>query len=452
MCMALVVVILAAGKGSRMKSSIPKVLHKLAGKCLLEHLLDKVRILNPVRTVVVYNQDVLKDAVNDKQIIWIKQIEQKGTGDAVKCVFSVLGDLEDNDQVLVLYGDTPLVFVETLRKLLSLSGKLKILGGYLDEPFGYGRLIFDQSSNFLKIVEEKEASISEKQIKRVNSGIMAIEYRWLVRNLPKLVCHSNNEYYLTDLAALAVQDGIDVRVCLAENSFEIRGINNLLQLSEAERWYQKRIANQLMMDGLRISDPDRFDLRGTVNFDQDVVIGANVLLEGTVKLGKGTIVGHGCCLKDVVLGERVVVSAYSVLEGAVVEDDCIIGPFARLRAGSYLHENSRVGNFVELKKCKLGNNSKVNHLTYLGDAEIGKNVNIGAGTITCNYDGYGKFTTKVGDNSFIGSNVSLVAPLILEDEVTVGAGSVVTRLVPKGNLALGRGRQVNLKRTKYEKK
>ena len=389
--MALVVVILAAGKGSRMKSSIPKVLHNLAGKYLLKHLLDKVKFLNPARTVVVYNQDILKDTIKDEQIIWIKQIEQKGTGDAVRCVFSVLKDLEDSDQVLILCGDAPLVFVETLKKLLSLPGKFKILGGYLHDPFGYGRLVFDQNSNFLKIIEEKEASVSEKQIKNVNSGIVAAEYRWLVRNLPKLICHSNGEYYLTDLAALAVQSGEDVQVCLAEDSFEIRGINNLLQLSEAERWYQRQVANQLMMDGLKINDPDRFDLRGTVDFDQDVIIGANVLLEGKVKLGKGTVIGNGCCLKDVVLGERVVVSAYSVLEGAVVEDDCVIGPFARLRTGSYLSENSRVGNFVELKKCKLGNNSKVNHLTYLGDAEIGKNVNIGAGTITCNYDGYSKY-------------------------------------------------------------
>ncbi len=444
--MALVVVILAAGKGSRMRSAVPKVLHQLAGKSLLNHLLDTVRVLNPQKVVVVYNQEIVRETVDDASIVWAKQVERQGTGDAVKCACQVLGNLQAQDQILILCGDVPLIQSTTLSQLLSLPSKIKILAAQLDNPFGYGRLIFNPHGDFLKIVEEQEASEQEKKVRTVNSGIIAIEYQWLVQTLPRLTRHRNGEYYLTDLMALAVQESIKVLVHFAQNPFEVQGINNLLQLSQAERWYQKNLAEQLMLKGLQIKDPARFDLRGQVCFGEDVVIEPNVLLDGKIQLGNGTVIETGCCLKNVTLGNNVRVRAYSVLEEAVIEDEAIVGPFARLRAGSHLAKNSRVGNFVELKQCKLGEQSKVNHLTYLGDAEVGQRVNIGAGTITCNYDGKLKSKTKIGDNAFIGSNVALVAPVVVEQKAIVGAGSVITRLVPADNLALGRGKQVNLKK------
>jgi bifunctional UDP-N-acetylglucosamine pyrophosphorylase/glucosamine-1-phosphate N-acetyltransferase len=451
--MTLAVVILAAGKGTRMKSSMPKVLHPLAHKPLVQHVIDTARSLDPSQIVVVYGHggDQVREVVIDADLSWAEQAEQLGTGHAVQ---QAMPHIKEADRVLVLYGDVPLTSAETLRELLDQAGKgMGLLTINLDDPSGYGRIVRDDKGAVERIVEQKDANADELAIQEVNTGIMIFPGEKLSGWLNGL---SNNnaqgEYYLTDLLAIAVSDGVSIAVTQPEHQFEADGVNNKLQLAELERAYQRLQADRLMTDGVLLRDPNRFDLRGSLTHGTDCEIDINVIIEGNVTLGNNVKIGANVVLRNVSIGDNTVVVENCIFDDATVGADCTIGPFSRLRPGADLTGGAHIGNFVEIKKSVVGLGSKVNHLTYIGDSQIGAGVNIGAGTITCNYDGANKHTTVIGDNAFIGSNSALVAPVTIGKGATIGAGSVIRKDTPDDKLTLSGGKQVTIENWERPKK
>ena len=451
--MTLAVVILAAGKGTRMKSSMPKVLHPLAHKPLVQHVIDTARSLDPSQIVVVYGHggDQVREVVIDADLSWAEQAEQLGTGHAVQ---QAMPHIKEADRVLVLYGDVPLTSAETLRELLDQAGEgMGLLTINLDDPSGYGRIVRDDKGAVERIVEQKDANADELAIQEVNTGIMVFPGEKLSGWLNGL---SNNnaqgEYYLTDLLAMAVSDGVSIAVTQPEHQFEADGVNNKLQLAELERAYQRLQADRLMTDGVLLRDPNRFDLRGSLTHGTDCEIDINVIIEGNVTLGNNVKIGANVVLRNVSIGDNTVVVENCIFDNATVGADCTIGPFSRLRPGADLIGGAHIGNFVEIKKSVVGLGSKVNHLTYIGDSQIGAGVNIGAGTITCNYDGANKHTTVIGDNAFIGSNSALVAPVTIGKGATIGAGSVIRKDTPDDKLTLSGGKQVTIENWERPKK
>ncbi len=443
--MTLAVVILAAGKGTRMKSALPKVLHPIAGRPMVQHVVDAAAALSPANTVVVYGHggERVREAVSGERLRWAEQAEQLGTGHAVAQALPHLNE----DVVLVLYGDVPLIRPETLRDFVARVNdrSLALMSLELDDPAGYGRIVRDDRGQVTRIVEQKDARDDEKRIREINTGILACSRRFLNDSLPKLSNrNAQGEYYLTDLIAMAVEAGMEVVTEQPEHAWEVDGVNDRVQLARLERVYQRVRAEALMRGGVTLLDPARLDIRGAVSTGTDVTIDVNVVLEGKVTLGDGVRIGPNCVIRDAHIATGAVIEANSVIDGAVVGEGCNVGPFARLRPGTELAAKARVGNFVETKKARIGEGSKVNHLTYIGDSRIGKGVNVGAGTITCNYDGVNKFQTVMKDGVFIGSNSSLVAPVTIGENATVGAGSVVTKDVPDNGLAVARGQQRNI--------
>ncbi|GGC66509.1 bifunctional UDP-N-acetylglucosamine diphosphorylase/glucosamine-1-phosphate N-acetyltransferase GlmU [Marinobacter halophilus] len=440
------VVILAAGQGSRMKSALPKVLHPVAGKPMLHHVIKTAKQLGAekIHTVIGHGADQVRASLDEPAVNWVMQSEQLGTGHAVA---QALPDLPDDARVLVLYGDVPLTRKDTLEAMVSDldATNLALLTVNMDNPHGYGRIVRGSDGQVQAIVEQKDASAEQQTINEVNTGILAVSARHLKSWLPTLSNrNAQGEYYLTDIIAMAVGHNLTVTVSQPLNPFEVQGVNNRLQLAELERWFQRQQAERLMIEGATLADPARIDVRGELSIGNDLWIDVNVVFEGKVTLGSNVSIGPGCVIKDTTIANGAEIKAHSLIEGAVVGANAQIGPFARLRPGTELAANTKVGNFVETKKAVVGEGSKINHLSYVGDASLGRNVNVGAGTITCNYDGVNKHTTSIGDDVFVGSNTSLVAPVTLGAEVTIGAGSTITRDVKASELAVARGKQRNI--------
>lgn len=437
------VVILAAGKGTRMYSELPKVLHPLAGKPMVQHVIDAAMETGAKQVHLVYGHggDLLKSTLTNPDLNWVIQAEQLGTGHAMQQAAPFFADDED---ILMLYGDVPLISHTTLARLLAAKpqGGIALLTVKLDDPTGYGRIVRDAHNAVVGIVEHKDASEQQRQINEINTGILAANGGDLKRWLSQLTNNNaQGEYYITDIIAMAASEGRRVTAVHPDRLSEVEGVNNRLQLSALERVYQREQADKLLLAGVMLLDPARFDLRGTLKHGRDVTIDANVILEGAVTLGDRVEIGAGCVIKNSVIGAGCVISPYTVLENAVLEADCTVGPFARLRPGAELGQGAHVGNFVEMKKARLGNGSKAGHLSYLGDADIGDDVNIGAGTITCNYDGANKHKTIIGDNVFVGSDTQLVAPVTIAKGVTIAAGTTVTRDVAENELVISRVKQ-----------
>ena len=440
------VVILAAGKGTRMVSSKPKVLHELAGKSLLQHSLDTANDLdsNTVQVVIGHESTQIKNAIGDKNVNFVSQSEQLGTAHAVH---QTLEFLDKSAIALVLYGDVPLIKSETLQKLLSTVHKnsMAVLTCDVAVPTGLGRILRDNDGKVEAIVEEKDANQAQKLITEINTGIMAIPVAKLHDWLPRISTNNaQGEYYLTDIVALAIADGSEVFSSSCNDPLEASGVNNRLQLAELERHYQREQAKHLLLSGVTLADPERIDIRGQLDIEHDVEIDINVILEGKVKIASNVSIGANCILKDCEIGAGSVILANTIIDSATIGSACSIGPFARIRPGTELADEVKIGNFVETKKSTIAKGSKVSHLSYIGDSDIGCNVNIGAGTITCNYDGVNKFKTSIGDNTFIGSNTALVAPINIANGATIGAGSTITKDVAENQLGLTRAKQHNL--------
>lgn len=440
--MKLQVVILAAGQGTRMKSQLPKVLHLLAGKPFLEYVVDNALALQALNTYVVvgHGSEVVKEHLADYSLSWVEQTEQLGTGHAVA---QALPEIDDDSVVLVLYGDVPLTSKETLQELLAQvnDNSLALLTVNLSNPAGYGRIVRDAKNRVTAIVEEKDASTEQRKITEGNTGILAVSGAKLKTWLPQLSSdNAQGEYYLTDTIAMAVADGMEVVAVAAKTEQEVQGINSRQQQATLERWYQLQLANALMVGGATLADPARIDIRGKVSHGQDIFIDVNAVFEGEVTLGNGVQVGPNVQIINSRIGDGVIINANSVIENSDIAAGCQVGPFARLRAGTRLAENAKIGNFVETKQVDIGPGSKVNHLSYVGDAKLGRDVNIGAGTITCNYDGANKHLTEIGDDVFIGSNSALVAPIKISAGATVGAGSTLSANVEAQTLVVARGK------------
>ncbi|WP_342623759.1 bifunctional UDP-N-acetylglucosamine diphosphorylase/glucosamine-1-phosphate N-acetyltransferase GlmU [Pseudomonas alkylphenolica] len=443
--MSLDIVILAAGQGTRMRSALPKVLHPVAGDSMLGHVIHSARQLQPqgIHVVIGHGAERVRERLAADDLNFVLQDQQLGTGHAVAQALPAL----TADTVLILYGDVPLIEVDTLKRLLTKVSpeQLGLLTVNLVDPTGYGRIVRDAQGQVAAIVEHKDASDAQKAIKEGNTGILAVPGTRLAEWLGRL---SNNnaqgEYYLTDVIAMAVADGLVVATEQPLDPMEVQGANDRRQLAELERHYQLREARRLMAQGVTLRDPARFDVRGEVTVGRDVLIDINVILEGRVVIEDDVVIGPNCVIKNSTLRKGVVVKANSHLEGAIMGEGSDAGPFARLRPGSVLEARAHVGNFVELKNAHLGEGAKAGHLTYLGDAEVGARTNIGAGTITCNYDGANKFKTILGEDVFIGSNNSLVAPVDILDGATTAAGSTITQNVEAAQLAVGRARQRNI--------
>jgi len=444
--MALQVVILAAGKGTRMRSALPKVMQPLAGKPLLAHVLDASRTLGAERPIVVYGHggDVVQNAFTNDAIDWVLQAEQKGTGHAVLVALPVLAK---EGSTLILYGDVPLLSVSTLQRLLAVcegKNELGLLTVTLDNPTGYGRIV-REAGKVSRIVEQKDASADELLIKEVNTGILCVPNALLHKWLPELRnANSQGEYYLTDLIGMATAEGVTVTAVHPETPWEVEGVNDKLQLATLERVWQRAQADALLRAGVTIIDPARVDIRGELVHGQDVLLEPNVQINGRVVLGDGVQVGIGSVLSNCEIAAETIIKPYSIIDSASIGERAQIGPFARIRPGSDLGADVHIGNFVETKATRMGAGSKANHLTYLGDAVIGSGSNIGAGTITCNYDGANKHLTTIGDNVFIGSNNSLVAPVEISSNATTGAGSTITKSVAQATLAVSRAKQITL--------
>ncbi|MBK1629517.1 UDP-N-acetylglucosamine diphosphorylase/glucosamine-1-phosphate N-acetyltransferase [Thiohalocapsa halophila] len=444
--MTLGVVILAAGKGTRMRSALPKVLHPLAGRPLLRHVLDAAEAVGAARICVVYGHggELVPQALADADCTFVEQAERLGTGHAVQQALPAMADV---DRVLVLYGDVPLIEAETLNRLIADSGEtaLGLLTMTLADPSGYGRIVRDDTGRVQRIVEQKDASAAERAITEVNTGIITAERERLAQWLGR-VDNDNvqREYYLTDVIGLAAADGVEVVTAQPETLEEVAGVNDRLQLAELERYHQRRTAECLMRRGTSIADPARIDIRGRLECERDVVLDINLICEGEVRIGAGAHIGPNCLLKDCDIGPSAEVLANSVIEGAHVGAGARIGPFARLRPAADIGRDCHIGNFVEVKKAQIAAGSKVNHLSYIGDAVIGSGVNVGAGTITCNYDGANKHRTVIDDGAFIGSNTALVAPVAVGAGATIGAGSVVSRDAPAEQLTVCRAKQVTI--------
>lgn len=444
--MGLTVVILAAGEGKRMCSSLPKVLHPLAGKPLLAHVIATAKALDPEQIIVVYGHKgtQVKEAITDQAITWVVQDQQLGTGHAVQ---TALPKIKPGNQVLVLCGDVPLINVTTLRSLCSAATakEVALMVVNLKKPEQYGRILRDKHDSVVGIVEAKDATPEQLLITEINTGIYLLPEAKLQKWLPALKANNaQTEYYLTDVVRLAVADGVKITTIEPATPIETLGVNTKAQLAELERAYQCLQAHSLMEKGVTLLDPQRFDLRGKVTVGEDVIIDVNVIFEGKVVIGDRCVIGANTILKNVVLGDDVEIKAFSYCEEAKIDNHCLIGPYARLRPGAELKAGVKVGNFVEIKKSVIDEGSKVNHLSYVGDAKVGKQVNIGAGTITCNYDGVHKFQTTIEDNVFVGSNVQLIAPVTLGRGATIGAGSTISKDAPADKLTVSRAKQVTI--------
>ena len=443
--MSLDIVILAAGQGTRMRSALPKVLHPVAGKPMLGHVIDTARALQPQRIHVVigHGAEAVRERLAGDDLNFVLQERQLGTGHALAQALPFI----QAEQVLVLYGDVPLIEAPTLERLLgqAVAGQLALLTVELADPTGYGRILRDASGRVRAIVEQKDASAEQRLIREGNTGILALPAARLGDWLGRLSSdNAQGEYYLTDVIAMAVADGLSVATAQPADAMEVQGANDRRQLAELERHYQLRAAQRLMAQGVTLLDPARFDLRGEVSVGRDVLIDVNVILEGRVVIEDEVEIGPHCVIRNSTLRRGSVVKANSHLDGAELGEGADCGPFARLRPGSVLGAGAHVGNFVELKNTVMGEGAKAGHLAYLGDAEIGAASNIGAGTITCNYDGANKHRTSIGADAFIGTNNSLVAPLCIGAGATTAAGSVITSEVPAHQLAVGRARQRNV--------
>jgi len=441
--MDLSIIVLAAGQGTRMRSDLPKVLHPLGGQPLLAHALDTAHRLEAsvIHTVIGHGADRVRQAFDRPDVHWVIQERQLGTGHAVA---QVLPDVPDSHTVLVMYGDVPLITPATLKPLLDIAAgdRLAVLTAVLDNPAGYGRILQDLDGGIRGIVEEKDASDEQRCIGEINSGFLAApaaRLRAWVGALDNR--NAQGEFYLTDVVALAVRDGVPVRAVRAADPHEILGVNDRVQLAALERCFQQRQARDCLQAGVTLIDPARFDLRGRLTAGHDVVIDVNVVLEGVIRLGNRVTIGPNVVLRDTTVGDDVAILANCVIEDATIGAGARIGPFARIRPETVLAAGSHIGNFVEIKKSQVGAGSKVNHLSYIGDTSVGRNVNIGAGTITCNYDGANKHRTVIGDDVFIGSDTQLVAPVEIGDGATIGAGSTITRNAPAGELTLSRAPQ-----------
>jgi len=439
------IVILAAGQGKRMHSHLPKVLHPIAGKALAAHVLDTARRLGQSRIclVVGHGGEVVRSALAAADVACAVQEPQLGTGHAV---MQALPLLDGEGMTLVLYGDVPLIQAATLQRLVQAAGDgLAVLTVDLENPKGYGRIIRDSAGRVQRIVEEKDATPAERLVRETNTGIMALPTARLQDWLSRLSNdNAQGEYYLTDVVALAVADGVPVHTAQPEGEWEVAGVNSKVQLAELERVYQLRLAHGLLEQGVRLADPARLDVRGQLRCGRDVAIDVGCVFEGEVVLEEAVDIGPYCVLKNVTVKAGARIAAFSHLEGAVVGPDAIVGPYARLRPGTELGAEAHVGNFVELKNSILGPGSKANHLAYVGDATVGQRVNIGAGTITCNYDGANKHRTVIEDDAFIGSDSQLVAPVIVGRGATLGAGTTLTKDAPADSLTVSRARQVSL--------
>lgn len=444
--MALQVIILAAGQGTRMRSRRPKVLQPLAAKPLLQHVLACAREIKPQTIHVVYGHggEQVRDCFQQDGLNWVEQAEQLGTGHAVQ---QVLPELGDDDTALILYGDVPLIQSQTCHRLVEAAGSqdLSMLTMQLDNPDGYGRIVRDADGRIQAIVEQKDASEQQRMIREINTGFMAAKVKQLRAWLQRLDCDNvQGEYYLTDIVAMAVADQVTIQTIEPGEESEIMGVNDKCQLAQLERIYQTRQAQDLMQRGVTIIDPARFDLRGEVQVGQDVEIDVNVILEGTITLGNEVRIGANCHIRNTRIGDGVQILDNTFIEDAVIGARSCIGPFSRIRPETELQDQVKVGNFVEIKKSTVATGSKVNHLSYIGDCSVGTGVNIGAGTITCNYDGANKYHTTIGDNAFIGSCTQLVAPVVVGEGSTIGAGSTITNDTPQEQLTLSRSRQVSV--------
>jgi len=447
------IVVLAAGEGKRMKSARAKVLLPLAGRPMLAHVLDTARALHPQKIHVVYGHrgEQVQTAFSDQSdIAWVHQAEQKGTGHAMQLAIS---SIPEAARVLVLYGDVPLIRPMTLQPLVEAQAALAVLAADLPDPTGYGRVLLDAAQRVTGIVEEKDATPAQRATRTINTGVIAADARrlrgWLARLDNK---NAQGEFYLTDVFALAAADNASALAILSTDPNAIVGANDAWQLAQLERRYQQRAARNLCAQGVRFADPARFDLRGSVNAGRDVEIDVDVVLEGAVTLGDEVRVGAFCRIRNSTLAAGSVVHAHSDLDGVVTHGACVIGPYARLRPGTEIAAGAHVGNFVEVKNASIGNGSKANHLSYIGDATIGAGVNVGAGTITCNYDGINKFRTLIEDGAFIGSNSALVAPVTIGKDATIGAGSTITTDAPPGELTVSRTRQTTVRGWKRPQK
>lgn len=434
-------VILAAGKGTRMYSNKPKVLHTLAGKPMAKHVIDTCEGLGAKNIHLVYGHggDQMKAELGEERVTWVLQADQLGTGHAVN---QAAPEFSDDEKVLVLYGDVPLISAETVENLLDSqpTGGIALLTVVLDNPMGYGRII-RRNGPVIAIVEQKDATEEQKLIKEINTGVMVATGGDLKRWLAALKNeNAQGEYYLTDIIAAAHDEGRAVEAVHPVSPIEVEGVNDRAQLARLERAYQSAQAQKLLEQGVMLRDPSRFDLRGSLQCGMDIEIDVNVIIEGNVTIGDNVVIGAGCVLKDCEIDDNTIIRPYSVIEGATVGEDCTVGPFTRLRPGAELCNDAHVGNFVEVKNVRLGEGSKANHLTYLGDAEIGKRVNVGAGVITCNYDGANKFKTVIGDDVFVGSDCQLIAPITIANGATVGAGSTVTKDVAENELYISRAK------------
>ncbi len=441
--MSLSIVILAAGQGTRMHSAKPKLLHNLAGKPILEHLLRTVRHLNPTRIIVVYGYkgEELKQAfAHFPEILWVEQKQQLGSGHAALQALAFL-KAEKNEKVLLMAGDNPLISIETLKKIVQAAktADFALLTHTLQNPNGLGRIIRNPQGKVVAIVEEKDATLEQKNIQEINAFVYCVGNEFLQRALPKIKAqNAQKEYYLTDMLAMAVNENQSLETVCPEQDFEVQGINDKIQLAALERAYQQQEAYKWMKKGLTLIDPARFDVRGEIAIGQDVIIDVNVILEGHVKIGNQVSIGPNTYIKDSVIMDNVLIKANCVIENAIIGQESIIGPFARLRPGAQLEQKVHIGNFVEVKNSTVGIGSKINHLAYIGDAKIGAGVNIGAGVITCNYDGKLKHQTVIEDQAFIGSDTQLIAPVTIGQGVTVGAGSTITKDVPSNYLVHNR--------------
>lgn len=448
------VVVLAAGKGTRMRSMRPKVLHFLAGKTLLDHVLQRARRVNADNLCVVigHGADAVRQSIQDETVQFIEQSPQLGTGHALQLAAPLL---HDEAHTLIMYGDVPLTRVETLEKLLQQvqihslhqphQACLGLLTVNLSTPDGYGRIVRDDTGRVERIVEQKDATPSEHIITEVNTGIMVVPTRELKQWLGQLSNqNAQGEYYLTDVIAMAVADGISIVTAQPADKWETMGVNSREQLAQLERVYQREVAVELMTQGVGLADPARLDVRGELICDTDVMIDVNCVFEGSVSLGSNVSIGANCVIRNATIAAGTQVAPFSHIDGAVVGADAKIGPFARLRPDAMIGDHAHIGNFVEIKKSTIAEGSKVNHLAYVGDAVVGKAVNIGAGVITCNYDGVNKHQTIIGDGAFIGSNCQLVAPVTIGAGATIGAGSTITREAPVNELTLSRSKQVTI--------
>ena len=446
--MVLKVIILAAGKGTRMRSNLPKVLQPLAQKPLLQHVIDTAQSLHcdEIITVIGHGAEQVKSQITGRHLLFTLQEEQLGTGHAVMQANS---HYSESDTVLILYGDVPLTAASTLKRLLdSIDAQhpLSLLTVTLEEPTGYGRIVRDSKNAVQAIVEQKDANEQVLAITEVNTGIMAVKGSQLKKWLSTLDNrNAQAEYYLTDIISMAVSEGFSIQTTQPDHEIEVLGVNDKLQLQSLERQYQYECAKQLMQQGATVVDAQRLDVRGSVTIEPDVTLDVNVVLEGMVSLGANVTVGAHCILKNVQVAQNTHIHPFSHLEDCIVGQDCSIGPYARLRPGTELGNEAKVGNFVEIKKSKIGVGSKISHLSYIGDTVMGSDVNIGAGTITCNYDGVNKYQTMIGDGVFIGSDTQLVAPVEIDSGATIGAGSTITKHAPANELTLSRSKQVTIK-------